>query len=280
MSVRGKSINLFLMDGDADGRIKCTLSNWTGVALKIPRSYIDKCKDREELKQTGVYFLFGREEETEKHSVYIGQASSRKNGEGILVRVREHMRDPDKDFWTEAIVFTTSNDSLGPTEISYLENRFCNLAIEAGAYKVKNGNDPSIGNLTEEKISEMEEFIDYAKIVMGALGHKVFVPLREKNKKNDLYLKHKKADAVGKITSDGFTVFKGSKLNPDMVKSCRESTRKLREKYKNCINKDNELTEDLTFTSPSAAGDFLTGSSISGNLYWKNSEGKSLKDLN
>ena len=38
MSVRGKSINLFLMDGDADGRIKCTLSNWTGVALKIPRS--------------------------------------------------------------------------------------------------------------------------------------------------------------------------------------------------------------------------------------------------
>lgn len=24
----GKNINLFLMDGDGNGRIKCTLSNW------------------------------------------------------------------------------------------------------------------------------------------------------------------------------------------------------------------------------------------------------------
>lgn len=32
---RGKNINLFLMDGDASGRIKCTLANWTGVAYKI-----------------------------------------------------------------------------------------------------------------------------------------------------------------------------------------------------------------------------------------------------
>lgn len=26
---RGKSINLFLMDGDVNGRIKCTLANWS-----------------------------------------------------------------------------------------------------------------------------------------------------------------------------------------------------------------------------------------------------------
>lgn len=39
---RGKSINLFLMDGDANGRIKCTLANWTGVAYKIPRTELDK----------------------------------------------------------------------------------------------------------------------------------------------------------------------------------------------------------------------------------------------
>lgn len=71
-------------------------------------------------------------------------------------------------------MFTTSNNSFGPTEISYLENRFCNLAIQANRYNVKNGNDPNPGNITEETESELEEFIDYAKIVMGALGHKVF----------------------------------------------------------------------------------------------------------
>lgn len=41
--MRGKSINLFLMDGEASGRIKCTLTNWTGLAYKIPRTEILCC---------------------------------------------------------------------------------------------------------------------------------------------------------------------------------------------------------------------------------------------
>ena len=51
MAAHGKNIQLFLMDGDAAGRIKCTLANWTGVAFKIPRTELDKCKDRDDLKQ-------------------------------------------------------------------------------------------------------------------------------------------------------------------------------------------------------------------------------------
>ena len=149
--MRGKSINLFLMDGEAGGRIKCTLANWTGIAYKIPRTELDRCKEREDLKQSGVYFLFGTSDTTGKGVVYIGQAGARKNGEGILNRLQEHKRNPEKDYWTEAIAFTTSNNSFGPTEISYLENRFCNLALQANRYEVKNGNDPTPGNITEEK---------------------------------------------------------------------------------------------------------------------------------
>lgn len=48
--LRGKNINLFLMDGDASGRIKCTLANWTGVAYKIPRTEIEKCKIIDSIK--------------------------------------------------------------------------------------------------------------------------------------------------------------------------------------------------------------------------------------
>ena len=70
--LRSKNINLFLMDGDATGRIKCTLANWTGVAYKIPRTDIDKCKDREDLKQCGVYFLFGVSDDTGENIAYIG----------------------------------------------------------------------------------------------------------------------------------------------------------------------------------------------------------------
>ena len=158
--MRGKSINLYLMDGTASDRIKCTLANWTGVAYKIPRTELEKCKERDDLKQSGVYFLFGTSDQTGENVVYIGQAGVRKNGEGILYRLQEHKRNPGKDYWTEAIVFITSNNSFGPTEISYLENRFCKLAMEAKRYIVKNGNDPTSGNITEEKESELEEFID------------------------------------------------------------------------------------------------------------------------
>lgn len=98
MVSRGKSINLFLMDGAPSGRIKCTLAKWTGVAYEIPRTELDKCKGRDDLSQSGDYFLFGSYDQTGENVVYIGQAGVRKNGEGILYRLQEHKRNPDKDY--------------------------------------------------------------------------------------------------------------------------------------------------------------------------------------
>lgn len=69
---RGKNINLYLMDGDVNGKVKCTLANWTGLAFKIPRTTLASCKDRGELKQAGVYFLFGKDDASEQSVVYIG----------------------------------------------------------------------------------------------------------------------------------------------------------------------------------------------------------------
>lgn len=60
---------------------------------------------------------------------------------------------PDKNYWTEVVVFTSSNNAFGPTEISYLENRFEKLATNAERYKIKKDNDPSMENITEEKES-------------------------------------------------------------------------------------------------------------------------------
>src|SRR5574344_1973568 len=217
---RGKSINLFLMDGTATGRIKCTLANWTGVAYKIPRTELEKCKERDDLKQSGVYFLYGISDQLGDNVAYVGQAGARKNGEGILYRLQVHKRNPDKEYWTEAIVFTTSNNSFGPTEISYLENRFCGLALAAKRYDVQNGNDPTHGNITEEKESELEEFVDYARIVMGTLGHKVFEPIVAVKPRTEagavsddepiLFFNRANLKATGRRTNDGFVGFKGS----------------------------------------------------------------------
>ena len=294
MSARGKSINLFLMDGDPSGRIKCTLANWTGVAYKIPRTELDKCKGRDDLSQSGVYFLFGISDETGESVVYIGQAGIRKNGEGILYRLQEHKRNEKKDYWTEAVVFTTSNNSFGPTEISYLENRFTTMATFAKRYYIKNANDPSPGNITEEKESELEEFIDYAAIVMGTLGHKVFEPLTKiKNKvtidaipveadDNILHLKRNiknlnvTVKATGKQTAEGFIVLSGSIISPSHDDGILESIKQIRVKAK---ADNNILQEDILCTSPSFAAMVVIGKSANGLTSWKTAEGKTLKEL-
>ncbi len=296
--MRGKNINMFLMDGTPTGRIKCTIANWTGIAYKIPRTELERCKNREDLKQSGVYFLFGESNDTGKPVAYIGQAGNRKNGEGILNRLFEHKRNADKDYWTEAVVFTTSNNSFGPTEISFLENRFCNLAIAANRYEVKNGNEPSPGHITEEKESEMEEFVEYSRLIMGILGHNIFEPVaiikpetdskindNDNDNDNDVtfYMKRKiqsinfYVDASGKQTAEGFVVLKGSKISPQIKDVISASTRNARSNAK--IDAESVLLEDVLFASPSGAGEFVIGNTCNGWTNWKTKDGVSLKDF-
>ena len=101
------------MDGEVTGRIKCTLSNWTGLAYKVPRSYLEKCKDRQDLKQSGVYFLFGKNDDGD-NEVYIGQAGIRKNGEGVLFRVTEHLRD--EIYFSDAVMSVSYTHLTLPTK--------------------------------------------------------------------------------------------------------------------------------------------------------------------
>ena len=109
-----RNINYYLMDDIPSGRVMCTMLNWTGVVYRLPRGELDRCKERDDLKQSGVYFLLGFE--TEDDAVYIGQAGTCKNGEGILYRLQEHKRNTDKEYWSEVVVFTTSNNSFWTTE--------------------------------------------------------------------------------------------------------------------------------------------------------------------
>ena len=47
--VFGKRIQLFLVDGTPNGRWICELSNWTGIAYKLPRNMIKESEKRSNL---------------------------------------------------------------------------------------------------------------------------------------------------------------------------------------------------------------------------------------
>ena len=275
----GKNINILPIDS----YLKCTLANWTGVVYKIPRTELENCKERDDLKQSGVYVLFGTNEEKEEKMIYVGQANERKNGEGVLSRLQEHKRNPKKDYWTEAIVFVTSNNSFGATEISYLESRFCELAIQANRYIVRNENHPTSGNITEEKASELEEFIEYAQIITDVMGYKLFTPFVSNSTKkktttinsidNFLYYKN----AIAKQTEEGIVLLKGSKINPKTSPKCPKAVKNHRKKYKNKVKNihgECVLIKDILFSSPSAAVSYVNGYSENGKAKWKNSDGK------
>lgn len=275
----GKTIKIFLIDGDPNGRMSCELSNWTGKAYKIPRIKIKECTDRDDLMNTGVYLLFGKDEEG-KDLVYIGEAES------ILKRLNQHLNQ--KDFWNETIVFVSKDDNLNKAHIKYLENRLHDIAQLAKRYKIENSIIPTQSSISESDRAEMEEFIENIKMLVNTLGHKVFDEKREfkpKQKHEIFSIKAARgADGQGEPSSDGFVVLKGSKAAATIVNSMTASFILLRQKLIDdgvLVDKGEfyEFSDDYIFSSPSTAAVMVMGRNANGLTEWKQKDGKTLKDF-
>lgn len=276
----GKTIKIFLIDGDPNGRMSCELSNWSGKAYKIPRIKVKDCSDREDLTtSTGVYLLFGKDDDG-KDQVYIGEA------ETILKRLNQQLTS--KDFWNETIVFISKDDNLNKAHVKYLENRLHEIAKSANRYKVDNSIVPTQSSISESDRSEMEEFIEYIKLLVNTLGHKVFEEKREfkpKQKQATFFIKAARgADGQGEPTSDGFVVFKGSKAAATIVNSMTSNFITYRQKLIDegvLVDKGEffEFTDDYIFSSPSTAAVMVMGRNANGLTEWKSKDGKTLKDF-
>lgn len=295
----GKTIKFFLIDGDSNGRMSCELSNWIGKAYKIPRIKVKECSDRDDLISTGIYLLFGKDEEG-SDLVYIGEAES------VLNRLKQHLSG--KEFWNETIVFISKDDSLNKAHVKYLENRLHDIALTTRRYKVENSMIPTQSSLSESERAEMEEFVDNIKMLVSILGHKVFDKKRVHDLRNELdfflvkdssdtesiaepkldrdffYIKSPKgADAQGELTSDGFVVFKDSIANNMIMDSSPSGWKFTRQKLIETAvlvkkNECFEFAEDYIATSPSAAAAIVMGREASGPLEWKLKDGTTLKD--
>ncbi|MDR1501153.1 MAG: GIY-YIG nuclease family protein [Prevotella sp.] len=292
-------VNLTFINKSPDGIIRCTIGyDWLGVVYKIPRSKLDDCKTEKELDYSGIYLLLDNPENGKKGSVYVGQADLRINGQAIQNRLQEHTYDRYKDFWTEAIAVTTRDNSLGPTELCYLEPRLFDIITEAKNYTLRNGKRPSAGNSLTGKTNVLENFIDYTKFITGLLGYEVFDKLTDtrntqptaKSQKTSniseitFYLEPDKKNKTKRATikhirKEDFTVLADSYINTDTTESLNEGYKSLRTEYAHLINKDNKLVEDIIFKSASAASSFILGRNSNGNTDLKTADGKPLKDV-
>jgi len=91
-----QTINYLIIDGDVGGRVKCSIDEITIVAYRISRKHLSKgIDDYDKLNwasKSGIYLLLTKSN-TDKPSVYIGQADQRKNGDGFIARLSEHLKD-------------------------------------------------------------------------------------------------------------------------------------------------------------------------------------------
>lgn len=280
----GKTIKLFLIDGDTNGRLTCELSNWTGKAYKIPRNSVKICSDRPELQTTGVYMLLNKNADLyEKGQLYVGEA------EDIFKRLIQHVKE--KDFWNEAIVFISKDENLNKAHIKYLENRLHEIAFNANRFELINTQKPTQSSISESDKAEMEEFLSNILTLISTLGYNAFEQIRQVDKKEisekeeDLFYISaiRGASGIGKTTSEGFVVFENSQVADPVTNSYPKTMQKLRETLisEGVIVKEKDkmiIKKDYLFSSSSTAAMIIMGRSANGLTEWKMKSGKTLQD--
>lgn len=277
----GKTIELFLVNGTADSLVTAELSNWNGKAIKIPRIEVASCV-RNDLKQTGVYFLFCKDDDGED-AVYIGEAENVKDR--LVQHINDYQQDKEKYYWSTAVVFTGTD--LNKALIRYLENRLVGIARDAKRYRVLTQKTYKT-KLKESQVAMMEEFLDNIRVIINALGYKVLEHVRQGTNEDQLETRQVYsfsiggASAQGVVTPEGFVLLQGAKINEKTSeKSLGSGAARLRLRLISDTDKVKDCTtiEDILFSSSSAASNFVLGYSVSGPMTWKLPDGRCLRDI-
>lgn len=277
----GKLIRLFLTDGDADGIKTIEISNMTIKGTLFPRPMFSEFRKRSEANRPGVYMIHGDDFESGDTTLYIGE------GDPVSPRLNSHYGN--KDFWTNAIVFTSKDDYLTKTQIQYLESKLIALAKKAGKVVLDNSNQPAEPNISEVDQAEVSVFLDSILLLLKSMGIEFFIPdVSEKVEQSDadeIYLmKYKNAEAQMVIKDGKYLLLKGSKVIETETNSITGTLRNKRKSYlENGILEKTDsgllvLNENLEFDSASYAAAIVAGTSVNGMITWKWNN-KSLKEI-
>lgn len=275
-SLSGKTIQIYLPDGDPQSIKIAEITSRTVQAILIPRSKLESAFKRDELKNVGIYFLIGNPDDETKEILYVGEA------EECLTRIKQ--QNKAKDFWNTAIVVISKTQYFTKTHIKYLEWFCYDRAKEAARFRMENSNIPTKPFTSESMEADLLDNFETIKILTSTLGYPLFEKIKKPSQKNILFCKGKNASGQGEYSSDGMVVFAGSKCNLEETISSPDWITNLRNRLKKegvLEMKDNVLIfkSDYIFNSPSSAAVTLLGRAANGWTSWKYKDGRTLDEV-
>ncbi|MGH1459780.1 MAG: GIY-YIG nuclease family protein [Paracoccaceae bacterium] len=276
MSTKGRSLQLYFIDGRPDGMLTAEVFNWTGHVLRSPRTQLKETLARPEARHTGVYVLIG--EKDGAPAAYIGEA------EELAARLRDHA--VRKDWWDTAVLITTAADNLHKAHVKYLESRLVEIAKTVGASALENANIPPRSSLSEADGANMESFLETLQMVLPAIRVDLFLdktrsarPLRAPAGTEPLFelrVAQRGYHATARLVDGEMVMQAGSIVAPawrGKNKTPLKSQLLLAELLANgviAVDGDaGHLTTDYAFSSPSQAAGIVLGRSANGRTEWK-----------
>ncbi len=235
-----------------------------------------------ELNKPALYILVNRD----KRQLYVGETDD------SIKRLRNHEA---KDFWTEAIVFHSTGDTLSTTEVRWLEAKTYEALKELGYYDLsENKVAPQQPPLKRNQIYTLEPIFEEAKNYICAAGFDIF--LKSKNEQKEeltqtataehiFYCKHKESKAMGYLIEESkeFVILAGSELRSGIRPSLQPSLVGKRAQFiaEQCdtIGGRSILRANYAASSPSIAGALILGRNTNGWTKWKDAEGKTLDQV-
>jgi len=274
---KGKTIQIFLPDGNPRGIKIADITSRTVQTILIPRPSIEDAAKRPEIQNVGIYFLIGSAEEGAKPILYVGEA------ENCLVRLKQHNKS--KEFWNTAIVAISKTQFFTKSHVKYLEWYCHETAKVADRYMLENGTVPSKPYIPEPLEADLMDNFDTIKILVSTLGFPLFDSISKPAQKKDILIcKGKDAVAKGEYAEDGLVVFAGSTANFEEAKSVQPWISMTRQKLidQGILKLEGHVyvfTSNYIFSSPSGAAGVVLGRTANGWIEWKYPDSKTLDEV-
>lgn len=277
-----RGLKIYLADGTYNGTVTMSSDSSKISAIRVAK---EKIRDYDnELGGPGVYLLL-----VGSDAVYVGQTGL----DTIQKRIQNTHSGEIDSLWHTVLGFKFTDFTISSNELLFIENAMCEYVYEH--FNRCLTTSPQKKNCTKAfrkrhyhlsgvQIHTCENYIEDIKDYISMFSAGIFpsLPKRKEStgvKKEVLQISGKKVKATAYILGNQFVVCKGSEFSITKTSSCPAHVHKHRkELMAEGKVQAGRFTQDVPFSSPSAAAACIIGGSANGRKMWLYPDGKSIKE--